>query len=250
MISMTLKLPTDRFNHAENLKTKRQRMTAILNRLNKVFNPWHLSNEDPFLLLVRTVLSQNTNDRNSFAAFSKLTSKFKTPEQLAKAKLKEIEELIKIGGLYQEKAKRLKEISRQILKKYAGDINPVLEKPVEEARQELLSLPGVGPKTADILLAFGAGCDILPVDTHVFRVSKRLGFAGDKDGYEKVKMKLELVTPPRRRIEAHMLLIQLGRKFCRARNPIHGKCPINQLCPVGTHYVVPSPPSRRHAHPR
>ncbi|MGQ9788252.1 MAG: endonuclease III domain-containing protein [Candidatus Hadarchaeaceae archaeon] len=247
---MSRKLPLDRFTHAENLKTKRQRMTAILNKLSKVFNPWQLHSDDPFLLLVRTVLSQNTNDHNSFAAFTKLTSKFKTPDQLARAKLREIEKLIKIGGLYQQKAKRLKEISKHILSKYAGNISPVLEKPTEDARKELLSLPGVGSKTADIMLAFGAGHDVLPVDTHVFRVSKRLGFAEDKDGYEKVKMKLELATPLGRRVEGHLMLIQLGRKFCRARNPLHSKCPIKLLCPVGTRYARPSRPSQHRARPR
>lgn len=247
---MTLKLPTDRFNHAENLKTKRRRMTAILNKLGKLFNHWQISKEDPFLLLVRTVLSQNTNDRNSFAAFSNLTSRFKTPEQLAKATVNEIKKLIKVGGLYRGKAKRLKEISRLVLKKYQGNLKPVLKKPIQEARKELLSMPGVGQKTADIMLAFWSGHDIIPVDTHVFRVSKRLGFAEDKDNYDKVKAKLELATPPGRRIEAHILLIQLGRNYCRSRNPLHNQCPVKRLCPVGTRYVGPSPPSRRLARQR
>ncbi|MGC8817023.1 MAG: endonuclease III domain-containing protein [Candidatus Hadarchaeum sp.] len=201
-------------------------------------------------MLVGTVLSQNTNDRNSFAAFSRLTSKFKTAEELAHAKLSEIEELIKIGGLYQEKAKRLKEISKLVLTKYGGDLKSVLEKPIEQAREELLSFPGVGPKTADIMLAFWARHDIIPVDTHIFRVAKRLGFAEERDGYEKVKTKLEQVILPGRRIEAHMLLIQLGRKYCRSRNPLHEKCPINRLCPIGTRYAGLSRPLPRHARSR
>jgi endonuclease-3 len=248
MVSMVLKLPTDQLKRAENLNAERQRMEAILNQLNGVFKPWRLREKDPFLLLVGTVLSQNTNDRNSFAAFKSLTSRFTTPEQIASASLREIGKLIKIGGLYREKAKRLKEISKLVWKKYGGNMNLILQKPAVEARRELLSLPGVGPKTADVVLAFGAGHDVFPVDTHVFRVSKRLGFAEPKDGYEEVKRKLERVTPPGRRIEGHVLLIQLGRNYCRSRNPNHKECPINRFCPVGTRYAGPSLPLRRRAH--
>lgn len=212
-------------------------MSLILNKLGKVFKSWDISEENPFLLLVRTVLSQNTNDRNSSAAFSNLISKFKTPEQLANARLDEIEKSIKIGGLYHEKAKRLKKISKLVLEKYQGNIKSVLNMPIQEARKELLSLPGIGRKTADIMLAFWAGHDIVPVDTHIFRVSKRLGFADERDNYETVKAKLEQATPRGRRIEAHILLIQLGRNYCRSRNPLHEKCPINRLCPIGIRYA-------------
>ena len=208
-----------------------------MNRLNSDFKPWHKDPENKFLLLVRIVLSQNTNDRNSFAAYNRLVSKFRTPKQIADADLGEIQELIRVGGLYKEKSKRLKEISRVVLKKYSGNIGAVLKKPIDEARKELLSLPGVGFKTADVVLAFGAGRDVFPVDTHVFRVSKRLGFAKKKDDYEIVKAKLEMVTPAGERIAGHMLLIQLGRSYCRARNPLHSECPINHFCPIGIRHA-------------
>jgi len=225
-------------------------MRAILNQLSREFRPWHRYTDDPFLLLVGTILSQNTNDRNSLAAYSRLTSKFKTPEQIASASLDEIKELIKIGGLYQEKSKRLKKISELVLKKYGGNINSILKKPVGEARKELLSLPGVGYKTADVVLAFGAGHDIFPVDTHVFRVSKRLGFVEKKNRYENVKTKLEMITPAGRRIEGHILLIQLGRNYCRARNPRHAECPVNRFCPIGTRCAGPSRHLQRRSHQR
>jgi endonuclease-3 len=234
---MALKPLTNRLKTRENLKAERSRMKRIISRLSSEFKPWRHFNDNPFLLLVGTVLSQNTNDRNSFAAYTRLVSKFKTPEEIANANTLEIQKLIRTAGLYRLKSKRLKEISREILERYGGDISKVLRKPYQEARNELLSLRGIGFKTADVVLAFGAGRDVFPVDTHVFRVSKRLGFAGKKDDYEKVKNKLEMITPAGRRRIGHMLLIMLGRRYCRARNPMHKKCTINRLCPIGIRHA-------------
>ena len=233
---------TDQFTIAENLKANRRRMKIILELLNAEFKTWRRYTVDPFSLLVGTVLSQNTNDRNSFPAYRKLISKFRTPEQMAKANVREIRTLIRTAGLSKIKSKRLKEISREILKRYDGNVSLVLKKPLEEAREELLSLPGVGFKTADVVLAFGAMRDVFPVDTHVFRISKRLGFADKKDDHENVRKKLEMVTSAGKRIRGHTLMIQLGRRYCRARNPVHLQCPINCLCPIGIRHA-------RHAQP-
>jgi endonuclease-3 len=207
-------------------------MTEILKRLEEEFEPWTRYTEDPFLLLVGTLLSQNTNWRNTRTAYARLTARFRTPEQLASADLLEIQRLIRPAGLHRQKSRRLREISRLVLEKYGGDLHAVLGRPTGEARRELLSLPGVGHKTADVVLAFGAGRDVLPVDTHVFRIAKRLGFALSKDDHEQVRMKLERVTPEGMRAVAHMFLIQLGRRYCRARNPLHQECPIRDLCPA------------------
>jgi len=236
---MALNLSTDRIKPPRNLNAERQRMGEILDRLAREYKPWPQNRESKFLLLVAVVLSQNTNDRNSFAAFDRLVSKFRTPEQIANANSRQLQQLIRVGGLYKEKAQRLKEISNVVLEKYGGNIGSILRKPYEEARKELLELPGVGYKTADVVLAFGAGRDVFPVDTHVFRVSKRLGFAKKDDDYEEVKVRLEVVTPAGRRKAGHMLLIQLGRTYCRARNPMHAECPVNSLCPIGIRHVRP-----------
>jgi endonuclease III len=230
---MAPKLPTERIKSDKNLNAGQVRMRAILDRLGKEFKPWRPYTDDPFLLLVGTVLSQNTNDRNSLPAYERLVAKFKTPEQITGADEREIQELIRRAGLYKIKSKRLKEISRVVLEKYDGDLSRIMKKPTEDARKELLSLPGVGFKTADVVLAFGAGRGVFPVDTHVFRVSKRLGFANKNDDHEQVKQALEAVTPPGRRIKGHVFLIQLGRRHCRARNPLHSECPINSFCPIG-----------------
>jgi len=212
-------------------------MAKIINRLGREFKPWHHFTKDPFLLLVSTVLSQNTNWRNTKIAYDRLTSKFRTPKKLATADEREIEELIRPAGLYRVKSGRLKEISRAVLERYGNGLDRVLRMPYKKARAELMSLPGVGRKTADVVLAFGGGMDVLPVDTHVFRISKRLGFASPEDDHERVKLKLEMVTPAGKRGRAHMFLIQLGRRYCRARNPLHHRCPINDLCPIGIRYL-------------
>jgi len=209
-------------------------MTEILNRLGAEFEPWRRYTDDPFLLLVGTVLSQNTNWRNTRTAYNRLTARFKTPEQLAGAEAREIQKLIRPAGLHRMKSKRLKQLAKVVYERYGGDLGSVLRMPVEDARRELLSLPGVGYKTADVLLVFAGGQDVLPIDTHLFRIAKRLGIAPPKVGYEEVRLRLEGLIPSSLRGEAHMLLIQHGRRYCRARGPLCGKCPISDLCPIGS----------------
>jgi len=213
---------------------ERARMIEILNRLGAEFEPWRRYTDDPFLLLVGTVLSQNTNWRNTRAAYNRLTARFKTAEQLAGADAREIQKLIRPAGLHRMKSKRLKQLAKVVCERYGGDLSSVLRMPSEGARRELLSLPGVGYKTADVLLVFAGGRDVLPIDTHIFRIAKRLGTAPPKAGYEEVRSRLEELIPSDRRGEAHMLLIQHGRRYCRARGPLCGECPINDLCPIGS----------------
>lgn len=209
----------------------RRRVREIIERLSTEFRLHLPPRGDPFMILVRTVLSQNTNWRNTKTAFDNLSSRFKSPSQLARSRLRTVEGLIRPAGLYKTKARSLRELARVIEEKYGGDLGQVLRKPLEEARQELLSLPGVGYKTADCVLLFATGRGILPVDTHVARIAGRLGFAGLHDDREEIKRKLENLIPKGRRGGAHLLLIQLGRRFCKATNPLCGECPINPLCP-------------------
>ncbi len=234
---MALKPVTNRARVAGDLKDRRtndrRRMVTILDRLGAEFGLWRRYTDDPFLLLIGTVLSQNTNWRNTRAAYDRLVAKFKTPRQLARADVREIQKSIKPAGLYRMKSRRLKELAQIICQRYDGNFGPVLRKPFEAARQELLSLPGVGYKSADVLLLFGARRDVLPIDTHIFRISKRLGFAARGDDHEEVRIKLEKLVQRGRRGEAHIFLIQHGRRYCRARNPLCGECPINRFCSIG-----------------
>jgi len=210
---------------------ERRRIRRILDKLGEELKPRAPSGGDPFTVLVATVLSQNTNWRNTEVAFKRLISKFRTPAQLADAELEEVQRLIRPAGLHRIKAKNLKKAASAIVHKYGGDLRVVLRKSVGEARRELLELPGIGYKTADCVLLFAGGRDVLPVDVHVARVAKRLGFASTEDGPEEIKNKLEPLVPAGRRGEAHLLLIELGRKYCSAREPICDECPIANLCP-------------------
>jgi endonuclease-3 len=206
----------------------------ILRILRKTFTmpKWISSDNDPFKTLIVTIISQNTSDRNTAKAFENLSNKFKmTPEALANAETDQIEECLKVGGLYKNKAKTIKQISKIILEEYHSDLEPILSLPLEEARETLMQLPGVGPKTADVMLLFCGERPTIPVDTHVNRVSKRLGLASADADYEAVREALQTTYNPKDYLAVHVLLISHGRKYCKARIPLCKECPIRMLCP-------------------
>ena len=189
----------------------------------------------PFETLVQTILSQNTTDNNSEAAMRKLRKRYKiNPRTLAKARISELTPCIKQAGLYRSKAPRIKAVSRIIQDQYGGRLTPVLNRPYEQAKNELMNLPGVGPKTADILLAFVAKNPVIPVDTHIARVTKRLGIAKVNANYERIRLPLEALIPARKRIPLHLSIISFGRAVCRAPRPRCAICPVNRLCPSST----------------
>jgi len=190
------------------------------------------ANKDSFKTLIITIISQNTADRNTTRAFENLSKRFRiTPEALANAETLQIEECLKVAGLYRNKAKVIKQVSKIILEEFHGNLEPVLSMPFEEARKVLLQLPGVGPKTADVVLLFSAEQQTIPVDTHVNRVAKRLGLAPQNGGYEVVRKALQSLYNPKDFLAVHILLIQHGRKYCKARKPLCKQCPLNTLCP-------------------
>ncbi|MGQ9623998.1 MAG: endonuclease III domain-containing protein [Candidatus Bathycorpusculaceae bacterium] len=210
------------------------RAGKILETLRKTFSmpKWIASTKDAFETLIVTVISQNTNDRNTAKAFERLSKQFKiTPEALASAETSKIEECLKVAGLYRNKAKTIKKLSKIILEKFNGDLNIILSLPLPETRQKLLQLPGVGPKTADVLLLFCSEKPTIPIDTHVNRVAKRLGLAPQNGDYEMVRGSLEMLYQPKDYLSVHVLLILLGRRYCKARNPSCGECPVNTFCP-------------------
>jgi endonuclease-3 len=216
-----------------NLATK-DKAKEILNILHGNFSvpPWTSSTRTPFQTLIITVLSQATADKNTARAFENLSRKFSiTPEALANAGVEEIENAIRVGGLYRNKSRVIKAISREVLEKFNGSLDFIHSLPLEEARKILLNIPGVGPKTADVVLLFCAGKPTIPVDTHVNRVSKRLGLVSPKDDYEGVRRTLEALYSPEDYLPVHLLLIALGRKYCKARKPLCEPCPVNALCP-------------------
>jgi len=211
-----------------------RRAETILKILRNTFTmpTWTTRTRDPFATLIATIISQNTNDKNTARAFENLSNKFRiTPETLADAEIKQIENCLKVAGLHHNKAKAMQQVSRIILRKYSGNLAQILSKPLDEAREELLQLPGVGPKTADVLLLFSAKKPTVPVDTHVNRVSKRLGLAAEDADYETVRGALQSIYDPKNYLAVHILLILHGRKYCKAKTPLCTECPLAKLCP-------------------
>jgi endonuclease-3 len=205
----------------------------ILDTLRNTFPmpKWIASSEDPFRTLIVTIISQNTNDRNTARAFENLSNNFRiTPEILAKAKIKDLERSLKVAGLYRNKSRVIKQVSEEVVQKYRGDLNRILALPLGEARKQLLEFRGVGPKTADVLLLFTAKKSTIPVDTHVNRVSKRLGLAPKGGDYEDVRQALQSLFDPKDYLAVHLLLIMSGRKYCKARKPLCNECPLKNLC--------------------
>jgi len=210
------------------------RAKEILGILKRTFSVPDLSSivRDPFRVLVRTIISQSTAEVNTRRAFQNLSNRLSvTPRALAKANVKEIEEPLRVAGLHRNKSRVIKEVSRLVIEEFNGSLGFVFSSPLDEAREKLMSLPGVGPKTADIVLLFCAGKPTLPVDTHVNRVSKRLGFVRSKADYEETRKSLQALYQPEEYFRVHMLFIALGRNHCKARKPLHGSCPVNELCP-------------------
>ncbi len=185
--------------------------------------------KNPFEVLVATVLSQNTTDKNSFRALNNLKKIYKiTPEALAKADVKEIEQAIRPAGLYRQKARVIKELAVNLTN---GKLNKILSMDGESAREVLKSLRGVGPKTADVVLLMTANYPTFPVDTHVMRVSKRLGLVPEDANYEEARRFLMEFFSPEDYLKGHLLLIKLGRTYCKARNPKCESCPLSDICP-------------------
>jgi len=212
-------------------KKRANKILKVLRKEFKLLN-WRGKERDPFKTLIITVISQNTNSRNTARAFENLSKKFKiTPEALSKAIVVEIEEALKVAGLYRNKARVIKKISNILLEDFEDSLNFIFQMSLEQAREKLLRLPGVGPKTADVVLLFSAKKPTLPVDTHVNRVSKRLRLVDVKTDYEGVRKGLQLLFNPKDYYAVHVLLILHGRKHCKARNPLCKQCPVNQLCP-------------------
>lgn len=215
----------------------KDRAAKILHTLkeNFVIPQWTDSRKDAFQTLIRTVISQATADRNTARAFENLSKRFSIlPTALAKADMKEIEKAIKVAGLYRNKSRIIKALSCVILEKLNGSLDFIHSLPLEESRKILMNLPGVGPKTADVVLLFSARRPTIPVDTHVNRVSKRLGLASSNSDCEEVRKALQSLYSPKDYFPVHLLLISLGRRHCKARKPLCKSCPVNALCPSRT----------------
>jgi len=193
----------------------------IVAALKKKYNWERVHSSDPFKVLISTVLSQRTKDANTEKASSALFSRFKTPRELANADIGRIEKLIKASGFYKVKARRIKQISRIIIENFNGRVPRKMD--------ELLSLPGVGRKTANCVLVFAYRQPAIPVDTHVHRISNRLGVVRTKTP-EKTETELMKRIPKRYWIDLNELLVTHGQNTCLPRKPHCSICPIAEWC--------------------
>jgi len=212
----------------KDVEQKAAKCIAILEKEYGVPKPDEI---DPVDLLVMTILSQNTSDTNSLRAFALLKKAFCDYEKLLAAPDEAVADRIRPGGLAETKTQRIKEALVKI-KQDAGAISLsfLADMGREEAMQYLLSLPGVGPKTASVVLLFAFGKPFLPVDTHVYRVSRRLGLVAEDVRPEKAQQILERIVPVEKYLSLHLNLIKHGRLICRARGPKHEDCALRNCC--------------------
>ncbi len=201
---------------------------------------------DPIAELVLTVLSQSTNDRNRDVAYLRLRERFDAWEQVRDAPVAEVEEAIRPGGISKVKSDRIQAILRAISGDPGGPAHgaPVPGKaahelsldwlaraPLEQARDYLVSLPGVGRKTAACVLLFAYGLRDVPVDTHVSRVGMRLRLLRPGAPFEELHDEMLALTPPGEELELHVNLLRHGRRTCHARSPACNRCAIARMCP-------------------
>ena len=187
---------------------------------------------DPASELVYTILSQHTSDINSERAFNALMKRFGSLAEVADAPESEIEDAIRAGGLARVKAPRIKAVLRQVFDEVGSyDLSFLAEMPLQEAKAWLKRLPGIGPKTAAIILCFSLGMPAMPVDTHIYRVSKRLGMIGAKINAAKAHDILEAMVPPDDVFAFHLYLIRHGRQVCKALRPRCEGCVLSEVCP-------------------
>ncbi|MCD6167073.1 endonuclease III [bacterium] len=212
-----------------------EKLQFITRKLELAFGcPVREKASDLLEVLIRTILSQNTNDRNRDRAYENLRQQFSTWQQVMQAPVEAISSAIRAAGLSNQKGKRIKEILQWIHSNLRTlDISEICQWPPQQVIETFCRLPGIGIKTISVVLLFGCGHDIFPVDTHIHRISKRVGLITSTTSAEKAHQILGKLIPPGKAYSLHLNLLQLGRTICLARNPLCAKCPIGTVCNFG-----------------
>ena len=225
----------------------RRRLRAIGRRLDQRFGPLEPPRAtDALDELIWTVLSQHTSDLNAERAFHALRAAYPMWEQVVAAKPTTVADVIRSGGLANTKAVRIQAILREIVDREGGyELSRLGDLDDADAREYLTTLPGVGPKTAAVVMAFALGRDAIPVDTHVHRVSRRLGLIPPKTSAEKAHDLLNDLVPDDLKTTLHVGLIRLGREVCKAPIPRCEDCPLADLCPTAPTVLGFTPRQRR-----
>ncbi|HLV33640.1 MAG TPA: endonuclease III [Spirillospora sp.] len=220
---------TDTISDFERRRAKYKPVAAALVELYGV--PQWRKDTPPVDELVNCILSQNTNDTNRDRGYDALKARYPTWQDVVDAPTDELIDTIRVAGLANQKGPRIQEVLR-IIQAEQGDYNIdfLNDLPLDEAKAWLTSLPGVGPKTAAIVLCFAFGRPAFPVDTHVHRVSRRIGFLPNNTSADKAHPIMEAIVPPDDYYAFHINLIQHGRSICHARNPLCERCPLTEYC--------------------
>lgn len=202
---------------------KKDKIEEILDALEKTYPDAHceLTHENPFQLLIATVLSAQTTDKKVNQVTEKLFHQYKTPQDFARLNQEELEKAIREIGLYKNKAKNIIALCNMLIEEYNSEVPKTME--------DLTRLPGVGRKTANVVLSNAFGVPAIAVDTHVFRVSNKIGLA-KSENVEDTEEQLRKGIPKERWSKAHHLLIFHGRRTCSARNPKCEECTVNSHC--------------------
>ena len=206
---------------------------AVIERLAAIYGVFEQTPRyDALDELIFTVLTQHTSDLNAERAFDRLRATIPTWQEVMIADQETIAEAIFHGGMSNQKSERIKAILATILEKHGAlEIDFLKAYELEQARKWLMDLPGVGPKTAAVVMAFALGMPAFPVDTHIHRLSKRLGFIDEKTSADDAHAIMESIVEPDLRFQLHMQLITHGRQVCKARRPLCAECPLSLECP-------------------
>ncbi|MCK5624356.1 endonuclease III [Candidatus Pacearchaeota archaeon] len=176
---------------------------------------------DAFKILISCLLSLRTQNKNTKKASTKLYQIANTPKEISQLPIKKLEKLIFSSGHYKKKARILQSVSKELIKRFNSK--------VPHTKEELLSIKGIGPKTANIVLAFAFNKNVIPVDTHVHRIPNRLGWIKTKTP-EQTETKLERILPKKHWKEFNAIFVQFGQTICQPISPWCSKCPISKYC--------------------
>jgi endonuclease-3 len=215
-----------------NLNETIENIPYIIQNLKAVYGvPQVEKGLDPLDVLIETILSQSTTNINSRRAFNSLKQKFPNWEQARRARTTSIEAAIKSGGLARQKSIRIKNLLNEIYQRRLSlDLSFLHTAPLDEAKEFLASFKGVGPKTIACTLLFACNRPVFPIDTHIFRIARRLGLIPEKISDKEAHKIMEDILPPERYYEIHVNIIRHGRKICRPQNPLCEDCCLLDYC--------------------
>ncbi len=225
-------------------KRKKQTMSAAsiaeaVDLMTKEYGPFRQERRlDPADEMVFTILSQHTSDINSSRAYGRLMKRFGTLEAVAKGDIENIEGAIAPGGLAKIKAPRIKKVLAKVLELNGSlDLSFLREMPLTEAKAWLRQLPGIGPKSAGIVLNFSLGMPAMAIDTHIYRVCQRLSVIEPKVSADKAHEILEEKVPPEEVFNFHVSFINHGRQVCKAQRPLCLQCVVSEVCPSRKKFI-------------